>query len=84
VHELMAARRAGGSVRPPSRGATADAEALARARAQVDSARRVLGEHGPVWWTDGAPDYYRRLVKGTPYTEWFASLEGRAWRVIGR
>jgi hypothetical protein len=68
VHELMAARRA-------VRSARGDAEALARARAQVDAAKRALGERGPVWWTDGAPDYNRRLVKSTPYAEWFSSLD---------
>ena len=67
VHQLMAARRA-------VRSARGDAVALARARAQVDAAKRALGERGPVWWTDGAPDYNRRLVKGTPYAEWFSSL----------
>ena len=67
VHELMAARRA-------VRSARGDAEALAKARAQVDAAKRALGERGPVWWTDGAPDYNRRLVKSTPYAEWFSSL----------
>ncbi len=67
VHELMAARRA-------VRSAKGDAKALARARAQVDAAKRALGERGPVWWSDGAPDYNRRLVKSTPYAEWFASL----------
>jgi hypothetical protein len=68
VHELMAARRA-------VRSARGDAEALAKARAQVDAAKRALGERGPVWWTDGAPDYNRRLVKSTPYAEWFSSLD---------
>ena len=67
VHELMAARRA-------VRSARGNAEALDRARAQVDAAKRALGERGPVWWTDGAPDYNRRLVKSTPYAEWFSSL----------
>jgi hypothetical protein len=67
VRELMAARRA-------VRSARGDAEALARARAQVDAAKHALGERGPVWWTDGAPDYNRRLVKSTPYAEWFSSL----------
>jgi hypothetical protein len=68
VHELMAARRA-------VRSARGDAEALAKARAQVDAAKRALGERGPVWWTDGAPDYNKRLVKSTPYAEWFSSLD---------
>ncbi|WP_114188787.1 hypothetical protein [Microvirga aerophila] len=67
VQELMAARRA-------IRSAERDAEALASARARVDAAKRALGERGPVWWTDGAPDYNRRLVRNTPYAEWFRLL----------
>lgn len=66
VDALMAARRA---VR-----LAAGSQALAQARASVDAAKRALGERGPVWWTDGAPDYNRRLVKNTPYADWFASL----------
>ena len=34
-------------------------------RKRIDDAKRGLGERGPVWWTDGAPDYNRRLVKNT-------------------
>src|SRR5918997_3502017 len=67
VHKLMSARRA-------VRSASGDAKAVAKARAQVDAAKRALGERGPVWWTDGAPDYNRRLVKSTPYAEWLCSL----------
>jgi len=67
VHELMAARRAIRSVRD-------DPEALAGVRARVDAAKRALGERGPVWWSDGAPDYNRQLVRDTPYAEWFSSL----------
>jgi hypothetical protein len=26
-------------------------------------------------WTDGAPDYKRKLVKNTPYAAWFASIQ---------
>lgn len=29
---------------------------------------------GPVWWTDGAQDFNRHLVKNTPYAEWYESL----------
>lgn len=68
VQELMAARRA-------VRDAKGDAEALATARARVDAAKRALGERGPVWWTDGAPDYNRRLVGTTPYAAWYAALD---------
>lgn len=49
-----------------------DAERLARAA--VDAAKHALGERGPVWWTDGAPDYNRYLAKNTPYAAWFAQL----------
>lgn len=49
-------------------------EGRAAARQQVDDAKRGLGERGPVWWADGAPDYNRKLVRNTPYARWFASL----------
>jgi hypothetical protein len=67
TRELMAARRA-------VRGA--DGEALREARARVDAAKRALGERGPVWWADGAPDLNRRMARTTPYADWFAALEG--------
>ena len=67
VKELMSARR---SVRE----AKGDPEATRAARTQVDAAKQALGERGPVWWTDGAPDLNRRMVKGTPYAAWFAEL----------
>lgn len=44
------------------------------ARARVDAAKRALGERGPVWWSDGAPDLTRHLARTTPYAEWYASL----------
>lgn len=44
------------------------------ARKKVDDAKIALGERGPIWWTDCAPDYNRHLVKNTPYAGWFASL----------
>jgi len=69
VQQLMTARRAVGAARRAS-----DAAAEGRARADVDAAKRALGERGPVWWTDGAPDYNRRLVRGTPYAAWYAGL----------
>lgn len=47
-----------------------DDESLARARNEVDQAKVALGERGPVWWTDGAPDLNRHLVKNTPYAAW--------------
>ena len=43
-----------------------------RDRAGVDTAKRGLGERGPVWWTDDAPDWNRHLAKNTPYADWWA------------
>ena len=68
VRELMAARRA-------VREALAGRGELADARGAVDAAKRALGERGPVWWTDGAPDLNRRMARTTPYADWFAPLE---------
>lgn len=45
-----------------------------RDRGRVDAAKRALGERGPVWWDDGAPDYNRRLARNTPYADWFAQI----------
>lgn len=69
THELMAARRA-------KQAAMRRADPVAReaARERVDAAKRALGERGPVWWTDGAPDYNRRMARNTPYADWFAAL----------
>lgn len=66
VKELMSARRA---VRDGE-----DDKAIATARRRVDDAKVALGERGPVWWDDGAPDYNRRMAANTPYAGWFASL----------
>jgi len=55
-------------------------EALAAARKQVDRAKRGLGERGPVWWSDGAPDYNRHMAANTPYAAWFAALPTAAAR----
>ena len=46
-----------------------DAEAEKTARAAVHEAKVALGERGPVWWDDGAPDYTRKLVENTPYAQ---------------
>ena len=74
VDQLMKARRQVGVAKKAG-----DADAERRARAAVDEAKRALGERGPVWWTDGAPDFNRRLVTNTPYAEWHA-----AWDADGR
>ncbi len=54
--------------------ASEDTDALAAARRSVDKAKVGLGERGPVWWSDGSPDLNRRMVRNTPYADWFASL----------
>lgn len=46
----------------------------ARAHRAVDDAKRALGERGPVWWDDGAPDYNRHMAKNTPYADWYKNL----------
>ena len=51
-----------------------DFQALSQARQAVDTAKHGLGERGPVWWSDGVPDYNRRLVSKTPYADWYAAL----------
>ena len=62
VDALMNARRAVAAAKRAD-----DAEAEKAARAAVHEAKVALGERGPVWWDDGAPDYTRKLVKNTPY-----------------
>ena len=69
VDELMDARRAVGNHQRDG-----NAVALRRARRKVQRAKEALGERGPVWWTDGTPDYNRHLVKNTPYATWYQSL----------
>lgn len=69
VAELMAARRDVGV-----QGRAGNPQAVREARARVDRAKRALGERGPVWWSDGAPDLNRKLVKNTPYAAWFEGL----------
>ncbi|NGZ87769.1 hypothetical protein GW587_26355 [Duganella sp. SAP-35] len=66
---LMAARRQVGAARKRQ-----DPDAERAARAAVDEAKRLLGERGPVWWNDGAPDYNRHMVRNTPYADWYAQL----------
>lgn len=69
VAELMAARRAVGAALRAH-----DTPAEQSARAAVDAAKHALGERGPVWWDDGAPDYNRHMARNTPYADWFAAL----------
>lgn len=71
VDELMAARNA---VRLALSGK--DETKLRGARQRVQTAKVGLGERGPVWWSDGTPDYNRHLAKNTPYREWFEATSG--------
>jgi hypothetical protein len=68
VKQLSRARAA---LRPT---AGTSAAGRAAARREVNAAKIGLGERGPVWWTDGAPDYNRRMAVNTPYRAWFESL----------
>ena len=52
-----------------------DVEARERARRAVNEVKVQLGERGKVWWTDGSPDYNRRMAKNTPYAYWLAHLK---------
>ncbi len=65
--ELMSARRA-------VRDAHGEPKVLRKARLWVDDAKTKLGERGPVWWDDGAPDYNRHMAVNTPYADWFLTL----------
>ncbi len=65
VNALMAARR-------QLRGTSARPEERARARSAVHHLKVELGERGPPWWADGAPDYNRHMVENSPYREWYA------------
>lgn len=69
VRELMLARRAKGAAMRAG-----DLAARETARQRVDAAKHALGERGPAWWTDGAPDVNRHLAKNTVYAKWFAAL----------
>lgn len=69
VQRLMSARRAVAQAKRAS-----DPLAEREARAGVDEAKRALGERGPVWWTDGAPDFTQRKVENTPYAAWYRDV----------
>lgn len=73
VAELMNARRAVGVAER-----NADLVGERQARDRVDAAKRSLGERGPVWWDDGAPDLNRHLARTTGYADWYAGLESRS------
>ena len=67
VKALMQARRAVGQAE------TAQAER--DARDAVQAAKEALGERGPVWWTDDAPDEGGKHPKNTSYAAWWDALD---------
>ena len=73
VEDLMQARRAVKQAMQKN-----DTAALQTARSQVNAAKIALGERGAVWWTDGTPDYNRKLVKNTPYADWYTAYANYA------
>lgn len=66
VRDLMKARRAVGK--------TENDEEERAARDLVDEAKRRLGERGPVWWDDGAPDETQKAPWNSSYAGWWAGL----------
>ena len=69
VLALMHARRAVAVARRAGRDE-------AEAHAAVHEAKLALGERGPVWWADGAPDLNRHMARTSPYADWFAGQGG--------
>lgn len=67
---LMEARRAVAAAKRAN-----DRPAERRARRDVQRAKVALGERGPVWWSDGAPDYNRHMARHTPYAAWFEETQ---------
>ena len=47
---------------------------MAKDRQAVHDAKTTLGETGPVWWQDGAPDYSGQQPSNTPYADWWNAL----------
>jgi hypothetical protein len=78
VNELMDARR---SVKQAK--AAGDKDGENAAHRLVDEAKRGLGERGPVWWKDDAPDFNRHAVKNSPYAEWYAGLRRKSSAPVG-
>lgn len=72
-----AERRAAVKALMRARRAVRDAETTAKARdarAAVQTAKERLGERGPVWWEDKAPDLTRHAPWNTDYADWWADL----------
>ena len=50
-----------------------DKVAEKEARSRVHQAKLALGERGPVWWDDGAPDENRKLIRNSTYADWWVA-----------
>ena len=72
MRELLNGRRALKAAKT-----SGDEDAIAAARKLVARAQVGLGERGPVWWKDGAPDFNRTQVRNSPYSDWFARVESQ-------
>jgi len=70
VKALMQARRAVQQATTP--------EEERAARDAVDAAKRRLGERGPVWWDDGAPDDSGQHPADSRYRDWWLGLDDAA------
>jgi hypothetical protein len=68
VHKLMECRRA---LRGQPRGLPENHPI----HEQIHEIKQQLGERGPVWWQDGTPDLNRKLVKNSPYADWYRTLD---------
>ncbi|QNI03635.1 hypothetical protein HXW73_12245 [Halomonas sp. SH5A2] len=70
IKALMKARRA---VRTAQQ--QGDEDALRKARDEVQAAKEALGERGPVWWEDEAPDEGGLAPHNSSYARWWGSYE---------
>jgi len=44
------------------------------ARTRIEEAKQRLGESGPVWWSDGAPDESGLAPHNSSYAAWWTGL----------
>jgi len=68
IKALMKARRAVRTAQQQD-----DPDALRDARDAVQLAKEALGERGPVWWGDDAPDEGGLAPDNSSYAQWWAS-----------
>ncbi|MEH6640967.1 hypothetical protein [Vreelandella glaciei] len=68
IKELMKARRAVRTAQQQE-----DDDALRQARDAVQAAKEALGERGPVWWDDDAPDEGGLAPHSSSYAKWWES-----------